>query len=511
MQNASKPAASISKSPTTEPGRPLVTMRGISKRFGATQALSDVDIDVLSGSVLALLGQNGAGKSTIIKVLAGVYSPDAGRIEVLGHPFGSAEAKGRIAFIHQDLGLVPGLSVAENVALGTGYPRRKGLIGWSETRRTSERALALIGSTVNPRTRVAELSRTDRSMVAIARALVVDAQVLVLDEPTASLPAEESGVLFEVLRKLRDDGLGLVYVSHRLDEVFEIADRVTVMRDGKVVSHGLIADTDQDKIITQIVGRRPIPPPPPAPPTTETAVLELSDVIGERVGPVSLTVRAGEVVGLIGLDGAGHVELGRTVLGALAMHGGRMTLDGHAYHPSGVPSAVGSGLGFVTSNRAEEGLGMDLTVTENFLPNPALRGGRPWTFRRNKVETALAQELVTEYGVRPTDPTLPVGGLSGGNQQKVIVGRWLSTDAKVLILEEPTAGVDVGAKHEIYTLLDAALARGVAVLLISTDFEEVARVSHRALVFKEGSIVQEIPRSTLTVEALVRYASGKSA
>ncbi|MEO5834517.1 MAG: sugar ABC transporter ATP-binding protein, partial [Nakamurella sp.] len=429
---------------------PLVTMRGISKRFGATQALDNVDVDVLSGSILALLGQNGAGKSTVIKVLAGVYTPDAGRVDVGGHPLGSEEAKGRIAFIHQDLGLVPGLSVAENVALGTGYPLNRGVIRWSETRRTAERALRMVGSTLNPRARVAELSRTDRSMLAIARALVVDAQVLVLDEPTASLPAEESAVLFDVLRKLRDDGLGLVYVSHRLDEVFEIADRVTVMRDGKVVSHGLIADTDQDTVITQIVGRKPIPPPPPAPPSTETVVLELVDVVGERVGPVSLSIRPGEVVGLIGLDGAGHVELGRTVLGALPLHGGRMTLHGSAHHPSGVPSAVGAGLGFVTSNRAEEGLGLELTVTENFLPNPALRGARAWTFRRNRIETAFARTLVTEYGVRPADPTLPVGGLSGGNQQKVILGRWLSTDATVLILEEPTAGVDVGAKHEIY-------------------------------------------------------------
>lgn len=489
---------------------PLVRIRGLSKRFGATQALDNVDIDVHPGSILALLGQNGAGKSTVIKVLAGVYTPDSGEIEVCGEPFDSAEARGRIAFIHQDLGLVPGLSAAENVALGAGYPKRNRLINWKECRRLAQRALEIVGSDIDPRTRVAELSRTDRSMLAIARALVVDAQVLVLDEPTASLPADETGVLFAVLRRLQANGMGMVYVSHRLDEVFAISDRVTIMRDGKVVADGLMADTNPDEVIMKIVGRKPVPPPPPVPPSTDRAVLEVNGLIGERVGPMSLSVKAHEVLGLVGLSGAGHVEFGRTILGALPHYGGSMTLEGEPYRPKGVPHAVSRGLGFVTSNRAEEGLGMDLTVTENFLPNPAMRGASNFTLRSNRAEEELARELVEEYGVRPTDPTLPVGGLSGGNQQKVILGRWLSTDAKVLILEEPTAGVDVGAKHEIYTLLDGALARGLAVILISTDFEEVAQVSHRVAVFKDGVIVREIPRSELSVAALVRDASGAS-
>jgi ribose transport system ATP-binding protein len=493
------------------PAPAVVSVRGASKRFGATQALCDVDLDVLPGSVLALLGQNGAGKSTLIKVLAGVYSLDSGEVTVSGHPLGSPEAAGRISFIHQDLGLVPGLSVAENVALGTGYPRRRGLIGWAEARRQAERALEIVGSGLDPRAMVADLSRTDRSLVAIGRALVVDAQVLVLDEPTASLPVDETHRLFTVLRRLRDDGLGLVYVSHRLDEVFEIADRVTVMRDGKVVAEGALADTDPARVIAHIVGKQPVPPPPPAPPADRKPVLELDQVVGERVGPVSLSLRPGEVVGLVGLSGAGHVELGRTVLGVLRCHGGELSLLGEPYRPVDMPTAVRRGLGFVTSNRAEEGLAMSLTLTENLLPNPAMRGIRGWKLRRNSVEQAQARQLVEEFGVRPQDPTLPAAALSGGNQQKIILGRWLSTDAKVLVLEEPTAGVDVGAKHELYTLLDQALARGVAVLLISTDFEEVAQVSHRALVFKDGLIVREIPHDSLNVAALVSYASGAAA
>ncbi len=490
---------------------PVITVRGARKRFGATQALRDVDLDIRPGEVLALLGQNGAGKSTLIKVLAGVYELDAGSALVGGHAVGTPTAAGLIAFVHQDLALVPGLSVAENIALGAGYPRRHGFIAWSSARSRAQRALALIGSELDPRTRVADLSRTDKSLVAIARALVVDAKVLVLDEPTASLPVDETHRLFTVLRRLRDDGMALVYVSHRLDEVFEIADRVTIMRDGLVVGETTIAATTPQQVVTAIVGRQPVPPPPPSPPADETKVLVLDGVVGERVGPVSLELRAGEVVGLVGLSGAGQVEVGRTVLGASACFGGVLQVRGRPYRPTTVAAAVGRGLGFVTSNRIEEGLAGSLTVAENLVPNPRVRGTGRLEFRRHGVERALAEQLVAEYGVRPADPALPVAGLAGGNQQEVILARWLSTDASVLILEEPTAGVDVGAKHEIYTLLDRALARGVAALLISTDFEEVAQVCHRALVFKDGRIVREISRADLSVASLVAYASGAAA
>src|SRR4051812_18401728 len=247
MSSAPAPAASLPPA--------VVTVRGAEKWFGATHALSAVDVDIRPGAVLALLGQNGAGKSTLIKVLAGVYSLDGGTVDVAGHPLGSPNAAGLISFVHQDLALVPGLSVAENIALGAGYPRRRGLIAWTAARQRATRALGLIGSTIDPRTRVADLSRTEKSLVAIARALVVDAKVLVLDEPTASLPVDETHRLFTVLRRLRDDGLALVYVSHRLDEVFEIADQVTIMRDGRVVAESRTADTNPQEVVTAIVGR----------------------------------------------------------------------------------------------------------------------------------------------------------------------------------------------------------------------------------------------------------------
>jgi ribose transport system ATP-binding protein len=490
---------------------PLVRFRGVSKHFGATRALDSVDLDVFAGSVLALLGQNGAGKSTLIKILAGVYTRDRGAITVAGHPLGSPQAMGRVSFIHQDLGLVPGLQVAENVALGAGYPRHAGLIGWRDVRRRAERALDIIGSNIDPRARVADLSRTEKSLVAIGRALAVDAQVLVLDEPTASLPVDETERLFGVLRRLRDDGLAIIYVSHRLDEVFQIADRVTVVRDGRVVLDAPLAGLTPGDVVTHIVGHQPVPPPPALQAAAQRMVVDVSELVGHRFGPVSLTVHAGEVVGLVGLSGAGHVELGRTLIGAQPRYAGTIDLFGRPYRPTTVAGAVARGIGFVTSNRQDEGLAMSLTVTENLLPNPAVRGARPWQFRRNRLERRQAQLLVEEFGVRPASSSLNVAALSGGNQQKVILGRWLSTDAKLLILEEPTAGVDVGAKREIYTLLDRALLRGVAVLLISTDFEEVAQVSHRAIVFKDGLIVRHIPLGSLTVKSLVAFASGAAA
>ncbi len=487
----------------------LVHIRGLTKRFGATLALDDVDLDVRAGRVLALLGQNGAGKSTIIKVLAGVHTPDSGTITVGGDPLDSSSAQRRMAFIHQDLGLVNELSIAENVALGTGFPRHRGLISWKAVRRQAERALALVGADLDPDTDVGDLSRTERSLVAIGRALVVDSEVLVLDEPTASLPVDETKRLFDVLRSLRDSGLGLVYVSHRLDEVFEIADDMVVLRDGRVVGAGPMAEQSSGGVVRLIVGREPPAPRQAADIAldAETA-LHLVDIVGERVGPVTLSVGRGEIVGLVGLAGAGMVELGRGVAGALPMYSGTVEVGGTPQEHGDLRDAVAGGIALVTSNRLEEGLGPSLTVLENLLPNPQLRGHgtlQPLFAGQQRHE---ADTLVDTFGVQPRDPELPVTALSGGNQQKIVIGRWLSTDAAVLILEEPTAGVDVGAKADVYALLDAALERGVGVLLVSTDVEEVANVCHRALVFKDGLVVEELERDQLSVARLVAFSSG---
>ncbi|WP_069759940.1 sugar ABC transporter ATP-binding protein [Streptomyces sp. LUP47B] len=511
------PDDTASSSPSRDGGvasRPLVTIRGLRKRFGGTLALADVDLDVQAGSVLALLGHNGAGKSTLIKILAGVYRADEGQVTVAGHPLGSGAASTEMSFIHQDLGLVEWMTVAENVALGTGYPRRAGLVSWRQVRRRCTEALEIVAGHLDPDAAVADLTRAERSLVAIARALATRAHLIVLDEPTASLPAADCARLFDVLHTLRDRGHAIVYVSHRLDEVYQVADRFAVLRDGRLISQGLLADHGPDRIVHDIVGREPEghrPPGPRATGTPASTVLHLTGVTTEGAGPVELELRTGEVLGMVGLTGAGHMDLGRALAGSRPFTGGEVLLDGKPYRPHSVAAAVDAGIGFVTSNRQEEGCALELTVRENFLANPRADARAPWRWISPARERAEARSLVERFGVRPADSEAPIATLSGGNQQKIMIGRWLRLSRRVVILEEPTAGVDVGAKAEIYRLLDDALAEGLAVLLISTDFEEVADVCHRALVFVRGHVTAELSGDALTVTELTHAASAMPA
>ncbi|MFJ9613878.1 sugar ABC transporter ATP-binding protein [Streptomyces noursei] len=488
---------------------PLVRIRGLSKRFGGTLALDAVDLDIHSGSVLALLGPNGAGKSTLIKILAGVHRADRGEVTVAGHPLGTEAATRAMSFIHQDLGLVEWMTVAENIALGAGYARRAGLLSWRRTRERCTEALGIIAAHLDPRTPLADLPRAERSLVAIARALSTRAGVIVLDEPTASLPAADCARLFDVLHTLRDQGHALVYVTHRLDEVYKVADAFAVLRDGRLVRHGPLAGHSPARLVHDIVGHEP--GGHRLAPATGRTVLSLDRVRTVDTAPVSLELHAGEILGMVGLTGAGHLELGRALAGAGRLLGGRALLDGRPYRPGSVAAAVGSGVGFVSSNRQEEGCAAELTVRENLFANPRARGlpALHWTGPRR--ERAEADVLMARFAVSPRDSEAPISTLSGGNQQKVMVGRWLGTHRGLLILEEPTAGVDVGAKTAVYRLLRDALAGGLAVLLLSTDFEEVTDVCHRALVFVRGAVTAELTGEALTVSALTRASSAMPA
>ncbi|GHE28970.1 sugar ABC transporter ATP-binding protein [Streptomyces vinaceus] len=495
-------------------GAPLVRIRGLAKRFGGTVALDSVGLDVHGGSVLALLGPNGAGKSTLIKVLAGVHRADEGEVTVAGHPLGSDAASRAMSFIHQDLGLVAWMTVAENIALGTGYARRRGLISWRRTRERCAEALDVVAGHLDADAPVAGLAPAERSLVAIARGLARRAELFVLDEPTATLPAADCARLFDVLHALRDRGHGILYVSHRLDEVYEVADAFAVLRDGRVVSQGPLATYGPARLVRDIVGHEPAGRPPPAAvpaPSGHPPVLCLDGVRTERTGPVSLELREGEILGMVGLTGAGHMHLGRALAGALPLLGGRALLDGRPYRPRTIAAALGAGVGFVAGDRQEEGCAAELTVRENFLANPRAAGApaRHWLAPRR--ERAEAAALIERFSVLPRDSEVPIATLSGGNQQKVMVGRPLRGRPRLLILEEPTAGVDVGAKASIHRLLDEALAGGLAVLLISTDFEEVADVCHRALVFGRGRVVAELAGGALSVSELTRTASAMPA
>ena len=489
----------------------LLEFDAVSKRFGGTLAVDRVSLDLHEGEIVALLGENGAGKSTLIKMLAGIHLMDEGDIRVRGVPYRHRPARAgerqAVAFIHQDLGLIDWMTVAENVAMGVGFPCRRGIVDWAATGRQASRVLSSLGADIDPKQRVMNLPRAERSLVAIARALAAEADVLVLDEPTASLPADEVRRLLAALRGLRASGVGMIYVSHRLDEVFDVADDVAVLRDGRLVGRRRVAETSPAELVTMIVGRPPeqvfLRPPDPA----RQVRLRVTRLSSGDVGPVTFELHEGEVLGLVGLRGAGQEIVGRALFGLAPIEAGTVTLDQAALRPAGPTAAMAAGIGMVAGDRVAESLGMRLSVRENLLLNPAARGRGPFDLRRPADEVAEARTMGHRVSLRPNDPLRPVETLSGGNQQKVVIARWLAVTTRLLILEEPTAGVDVGAKAEIYGLLNQALRRGLAVLLVSTDFEEVAKISHRAIVFGRGRVCAAIEARDLSVEAILHAAA----
>ncbi len=493
---------------TVRGDQPLLSISGLSKAFPGTLALKDVDLDVGSGEIHALLGQNGAGKSTLIKILAGVYGYDRGEIRLSGSLVEPATMKLPINFIHQDLGLVESITVAENIAIAVGFARRRGLIDWSATGKAATNALALMTDDIDPDRPVSELSAAERSIVAIARALATKCAVLVLDEPTASLHEKDVARLFQALERLRSAGLGIVYVSHRLDEIFRIADRVTVLRDGKRVATGPIGAMNRDQIVSDIVGRKLIESDLAEFTTDGLPLLAVENLRSGSAGPVSFTIQPGETLALVGLRGAGHDVIARAIFGNQAIDGGRIRLRGAQLPPLDEISAMRAGIGFISSKRAEEGMAGSLSVRENIFINPTLTGARPFAWLSRERECQKAAAVVRRYDVRPADAERSIALFSGGNQQKVIVARWLEAAMDLLILEEPTLGVDVGSKADIYHLLKSSLARGMAVLLVSSDFEEVVKVSHRALVFSRGQVVAVLDRGDLSVSKLTSLSAG---
>jgi ribose transport system ATP-binding protein len=487
---------------------PTLSFRNCVKVFGGNRAVDDVSFDIEAGSICALLGENGAGKSTLIKMLAGVYKRDSGQILFDGVDVETPGGRDGIAFIHQDLGLLEWMTVAENMAMGFGFATSRGFISWRRVQQRAKEALELVGGGIDPRTRVFDLTRAEKSLLAIARALAVDCRVLVLDEPTASLPEADVTRLFEVLDRLRNDGVAMIFVSHRLDEVFRIADRTAIMRDGVLVHEGPVAELDQDELVRHVVGRRPVEIDTGSATGAGTEVLVVDAVELPGVGPIDLRVSEGEIVSLVGLRGAGHERIGRMLCGLETYRQGRVLLHGEPVSFGSPRQAIDNGVAFVTSNREAESMGVSLTVRENLFMNPEIRGRGIFTPLRRITERAQALPIIRKFNVRPGDPEQEIGTLSGGNQQKVILARWLDVGARLLVLEEPTMGVDIGAKAEIYNHLGDALADGTAIVVVSTDFEEVANVSHRALVFNRGQVAAELSGGDLNMANLVRHAAG---
>nr|WP_203599761.1 sugar ABC transporter ATP-binding protein [Streptomyces sp. SID10853] len=500
----------------------MLRIEGIRKTFPGVVALDSVDFDLRRGEVHVLLGENGAGKSTLIKMLSGAYRPDSGRVfaegrEVRIHSAQDAERLG-IATIYQEFNLVPDLTVAENIFLGR-QPRRFGMIDRARMEQDAAGLLARVGLDIAPRTKVRELGIARLQMVEIAKALSLDARVLIMDEPTAVLTSGEVEKLFGLVRALRADGVGIVFITHHLEEIAALGDRVTVIRDGRSVGQ-VPADTPEDELVRLMVGRsieQQYPRERPAAtddPGTEAADAPLLSVRGlGRDGvfhDITFEVRAGEVVGIAGLVGAGRTEVARAVFGADPYDRGTVDVAGRRLPRHDVNAAMGAGIGLVPEDRKGQGLVLDASVEEN-LGLVTLRSATRAGLVDIKGQQTAAARVAGQLGVRMAGLGQQVRTLSGGNQQKVVIGKWLLADTRILILDEPTRGIDVGAKVEIYQLINELTASGHAVLMISSDLPEVLGMSDRVLVMAQGRIAGELPAHEATQDAVMALAVSAAA
>ena len=505
--------------------RTILSIRGLSKTFLGQRALDDVSFDLAAGEVHALIGQNGSGKSTLIKCLAGYYAPDHGASFVLNGqqlalPYSPAQATGLgMVFVHQDLGLIKNLSVAENFAISRGFDARPlSPIKWKAIRARAARELESLGHAIPPHEIVGRLSVAEQTIVAIARAIAgagEGASVLVLDEPTAALPdarrhparGERNEVerLFEAVRRVVARGVGVIYVSHKLGEVLDLADRATILRDGRIVETVSIPGLTERDLVRSIVGhdvervdREPLPAG-----QAGAELLRVSGLAGRRLRDVSFTLRPGEIVGIAGMLGSGRSELARMLFGAQAPTAGEIHLRGAKVHWTSPAQAVRDGVALVPEDRRRQGGFLRMSVGEN-LTLPSIR--RFWHHGRivAGAQRARARDLIAEYDIRPPSTSRQFGVLSGGNQQKVVIAKWLTCDPGLVVFDEPVQGVDIGAKAEIYSVMVTAAARGAGVVVISSELDQILGLLDRVLVLRDGRLIADRPAKGMTRQALTR-------
>jgi ribose transport system ATP-binding protein len=498
---------------TSAPANDLIlAMRGIDKEFPGVHALKSVDLAVRRGEVLGLVGENGAGKSTLIKILSGAYTRDKGEIHIGGQLVENATphnmiARG-VAVIYQEASLAPHLTTAENIFMGRLPKTRWGVIDWGRLKRDTQAVGELLGMKLLPTVRVQYLSVAQRQMVEIGKALSRDARLIVLDEPSAVLGDAELHGLFAVIRRLAKQGVSFIYISHRLNEVFEVADRVTVMKDGQVVGTDQVRSLTPSRLIRLMVGRELSEIYPQRAPTFGRTALDVRHLTRRGVlHDVSFSVREGEILGIAGLAGSGRTETLRAILGADLIDEGRVEVFGQPVRITSPQHAIKLGLGLLPEDRKTEGLLLRQTVGFNVtiarLDRLAPRGVLQLTVERKKV-----QDYVERLSVRTPGVYAPIRGLSGGNQQKCVLAKWLNADCRILLADEPTRGVDVGAKREIYQLLADLAARGVAIVMVSSELPEVLGLSDRVLVMREGRVTAELSRSEATEERVMHSATG---
>lgn len=501
---------------TTSIATPVLEMRNISKRFHGVPALQGVDLTIYPGEVHALMGENGAGKSTLMKILAGAYAADTGEVRINGqlvHITNPAEARlNGVSLIYQELNVAPNLTVTENIFMGQERIQGGLLLVRSQMEREANEILQTLGATFRAEMRVSSLSIAEQQQVEIARALKDKSRVLVMDEPTAALSDRETERLFEIIRRLRSDGIAIIYISHRMDEVYALADRVSVLRDGEYVGSLTKTEISSGRVVQMMVGR-------PLQDFYETRVHSvqtepLLEVIGltdgRKVQPASFTLYAGEILGLSGLVGAGRTELARLIFGADPKTGGEVRMGGRTLHISSPSDAIAARIAYVPEDRKNAGLFLEMSSRKNITMNVLGEGATVGVMKTARLRQ-IAARAIEQLGIRLASPSIAAMNLSGGNQQKLLIARWLAIKPKVLLLDEPTRGVDIGAKSEIYRIISDLAAQGVAILMISSELPEIIGMSDRVLVMREGRLVGEVgsrPDEPITQENIMAYATG---
>lgn len=493
----------------------IVEMQGIVKRFPGVLALSGVDLTLQAGEVHALLGENGAGKSTLMKVLGGLYNPDGGEIRIDGRPVviptPARAAELGIAFIHQELYVASHLTVAENIYLGRPMRTKFGLVDWKAMRQGAKEVLEQLGAQIDPDARVDDLGVGNKQMVEIAKALTLNARVLIMDEPTAALTDAEAERLSQVVKSLAARGVAIVYISHRLEEIFKLCHQVTIFRDGNMVGSYPITEVDTDRLIKLMVGRELTERFPKVEVPLGEPVLQVQGLA--RTGAfegISFELRRGEILGVAGLMGAGRSEVMRVLAGIDRPTQGTVRLGGQPLPPGDPAAAIRSGLALVPEDRKKQGLLTGRSVKEN-LALASLRSLTRAGLIAGSKERSLVDHYIADLGVKTPNRDQSVSVLSGGNQQKVILARWLSVSPRVLILDEPTRGIDVGAKAEIYRLMGRLVEQGMSIIMVSSELPEVLGLSDRILVMHQGRLTGELSRSEATQERIMQAATGRIA
>ena len=489
-----------------------IEMKGIDKSFGSNQVLKDAGFVLADGEVHALMGENGAGKSTLMKILTGVYTKDAGTIYVDGREVNyknlqEAEKAG-IVFIHQELNVLYDLTVEENLFIGKEIKGKFGFCNQKAMRKKAEEALGRLGVHISPAEVMSNLSVGQQQMIEICKALMVDAKVIIMDEPTAALTQSETLVLFDVIRSLKKQGISIVYISHRMEEIFELCDRISVLRDGTYIGTKNISETNMNEIVKMMIGREIGERYPVRNCKIGDTVLKVKDLTSSGVfHNVSFEVKAGEVLGVSGLMGAGRTEIMQAIFGNLHCDSGSIEINGKEVYIKSPIQAMKCGIGFITEDRKVEGLMLEESIEKNIALANLPRVSNHHVMDRKK-EDDLVKKGIEELHIKCFGPDHECNNLSGGNQQKVVFAKWIYTDPKILILDEPTRGVDIGAKKEIYTIINELAAKGVAIIMVSSELPEVLGMSDRIMVVREGEVRGIIGREEANQENIMTLATG---